>query len=284
MQRYIVEHIIRVYHVKLAALAVQLKDDYNKTIIHHFRVDTKKLRAFYRLLSLEAGQNGQLELPRKLKQMYRCAGAARDIQLQVNGVADYTQNKDAGLQALQSLLEQRLGRLDRKNKHILSKPWFQRQERKALERAPLQLGAETLQLFFRQKKEAITAIITRGQFSIADLHDTRKNIKDVLYVTGIYTEEIHSSLPLLFWKNDDLKEMEDLAHELGLYNDINNTLSLLKNASIRFTGKSLQNTLAYYRYLEEEKKALHDKLVARLSNLPLLFSPGTPRMHPVNDP
>jgi len=283
MQKYIVDHIIRVYYLKLGALALRLKNDYDKTVIHHFRVDVKKMRAFYRLLSLEAGHGKQLKLPRKLKKMYRYAGVTRDIQLQIKNVADYTQKEDAGLHRLQSLLEHRRKRLDKKNKHILSKSYFLRQERKALEQAPLQLRAETLQLFFRQKKEAIARVIAKGRFSTVGLHSIRKSMKDILYVTSIYTEEIHSSLPLLFWKNNELKEMEDLAHELGRHNDISNTLVLLKSAAAGFTGKALQNTLAYYRHLENEKKELRNKLVARLSSPPVFLSPGAWRLHPVID-
>ncbi len=274
MQKYIIDHITRVYYIKLAALAFQLRDDYNKKTTHHFRTDTKKLRAFYRLISLEAGQARKLKLPGKLHKMYHHAGAVRDLQVQIKNVEDYFQKTGIKLHTLQAMLELRLKRLSEKKGQILPGEYFADQEKRAQLKSPPQLHAETLQQFFRQKKEAISSIITKARFNATDLHNIRKNIKDILYVTGIYTEDIGSSLPMLFRKNNEMKEMEDLADELGRYNDTGSTLSFLKRNRRAFKGREKQSTLFYSNKLEQEQKDRRNTLVARFKSMTATSSPG----------
>src|SRR4051812_45697644 len=93
MEQYLLENIIHLYHSKLAASSRNLKKKAGKGDIHRFRTDIKKLRAFYRLLSLGAGEGKGLQLPRHLKKMYAAVGRIRELQLQIKSVKDVSANK-----------------------------------------------------------------------------------------------------------------------------------------------------------------------------------------------
>ena len=264
MEQYMAENIIHFYYSKLAGASQQMAHAPGKKIIHSLRVDVKKLRAFCRLLSLEKQEAHALKLPRRLKKMYARAGIARDLQLQIKNVEDYSRQQNIHPGSLLAALRYQLKKNREKKEPLLTKKYFERQAQKTAGQLPIQLRPATLQRFFRQKKEAIGHIVERGSFAPDELHTIRKNIKDILYTTRIYTEDAGNALPPESWKEGELESLEALANELGKYNDIGSSLSYLQHISTGYRGKDKKAVLSYYQSRIQEQKTLRPRIIAAL--------------------
>jgi len=265
MQKYIAENINSHYYSRLAGFAAGMEHHYKKSSIHQFRVDIKKLRAFYRLLSLQTGEAQALKLPRKLKKMYRDLGKIRDLQQHKESIASWS--RKIGIDAPGHLLAQlkhQLKKQSAKKRVVLPEKYFLRQAEKTNQQLPEQFSMETLQSFFRQKKEAIRVIIERGRFEDDELHTIRKSIKDMLYVSAIYTDDLKSALPLLFLQAGETEKMDILAQDIGKYNDAGNSLAWLQRSTTGYTGRDKKKILLYYKTRVQEKKALRKKIIPAL--------------------
>ncbi|HSC38476.1 MAG TPA: CHAD domain-containing protein [Chitinophagaceae bacterium] len=273
------ENIIRFYYSKLAGASQQMAHAPGKKIIHSLRVDVKKLRAFCRLLSLEKEEAHTLKLPRRLKKMYARAGIARDLQLQIKNVEDYSRRQNIHPGSLLAALRYQLKKQRQKKRPVLGRKYFDRKAEKTTEQLPIQLRAATVQLFFRQKKEAIGHIIEKGSFEPDELHTIRKNIKDILYTTRIYTEDAGNALPPGSWKAGELESLEALADELGKYNDIGSSLAYLQHISTGYKGKDKKAVLSYYQSRIQEQKTLRPKIIASLRALLTCRPDGALKQH-----
>jgi CHAD domain-containing protein len=285
MQQHQLENIIRLYYRKLAHAAQRMDKKAGKKNLHSFRVLIKQLRAFFRLLSLEKDQGHPFKLPPRLKRRYAQTGKIRMLQLQLQTAIDSHHPPGAWPRFMPAFIKQQLKKQAHRQKPSLCKKYFHQQAQKAIDRLPLRLRVETLQLFFREKLAAIHHIMNGAQYTGDELHSIRKNIKDILYVTRIYTEQLNSTLPLRFWKEGETDRMKSLAEALGKYNDTRSSLSFLENTAKKFNGKAKEEILAYRHLLLQEKQADRNALIGRLqaalSSLAVADIPGT--QVPVND-
>jgi len=268
MQKYIAENINSHYYARLAGITAGMEHHYKKSSIHQFRVDIKKLRAFYRLLSLQTGEAQPLKLPRKLKKMYRDLGKIRDLQQHKESITTWSRKNDMSAPChLLAQLKHQLKKQSAKKGIVLPEKYFLHQAEKTNRQLPEQFSVETLQSFFRQKKEAIRGIMERGRFEDDELHTIRKSIKDMLYVSAIYTDDLKSALPLLFLQADETKKMDRLAQDIGNYNDVRNSLAWLQRSTTGYTGRDKKKILLYYKSQVQEKKALRKKIIPALHSL-----------------
>lgn len=264
MLQYVANNINRSYYTRLAGFAAQLEKRYKKGVIHDFRLDIKKLRAFYRLITLESVEAKPLKLPRRLKAMYRGLGRIRDLQQQQKSVEAFAQKKGIRPQYLLDELKHQLKKQTGKKSFLLSSKYFPKYAEKTGKKLPLQLSAETLRTFFLQKKQGIQDIIAKASLSDDELHSIRKNIKDMMYVSDIYTNDIDSALPGLLWPPEDQKRMEALAKDHGAHNDTRNSLAWLQRSTTGYKGKDKESIDAYYRAQVQEKKRLKNKIMLDL--------------------
>ena len=278
MQKYIAENINSYYYTRLAGFAGGMQQRYKKSTIHHFRVDIKQLRAFYRLLSLQTAEGAALMLPPKLKKMYSALGKIRDLQQHQENLKAWSRKTGEGAPGhLLEQLKHRLKKQQAKKTLVLPEKYFLRQAEKTNQLLPQQFSIETLQSFFRQKKEAIRLIIERGRFDDDELHAIRKSIKDIMYVSVIYTDNLKSALSLLFLQPGETEKMEHLAEDLGRHNDTRNRLAWLQHSTTGYTGRDKKKILLYYNTQVQEKKALRNKIIPALHTLLL---PSSPENHP----
>ena len=150
---------------------------------------------------------------------------------------------------------------------VRCKKSFVQQAEKTNSILPEQFTAETLRYFFLQKMEAIRLVTEKGRFEDDELHTIRKSIKDILYVSDVYTEDIKSTLPLLFWAEGERERLKTLAQDLGKYNDTRNNLAWLQHTTTGYTGEDKKDILMYYRAQVQEKKALRHKIIPALQSL-----------------
>jgi len=267
MQACIAENINRFYYAQLAGYAGRLAAHYKKNAIHDFRVDIKKLKAFYRLLSLENTPEKALTLPRKLKKMYSALGAIRDLQQQKAHIDSFARHQGLAPAYLLTRLRHQLKKQRSRKTFLLPHKYFIRQAEKTGRRLPPYISPETLRGFLAQKRDNIRSIVEKGRFEDDALHTIRKNIKDMMYVSAIYTQHLQSALPLLFWPENEQKKMEALAGDLGDYNDAANRLLWLRQTTAGYKGRDRKEIVSCYQAQVQEKKALRNKIIPALQSL-----------------
>ncbi|HYM94846.1 MAG TPA: CHAD domain-containing protein [Chitinophagaceae bacterium] len=254
-------YIIRYYFNRLCKYSVQVRRDYNKNIIHLFRVDVKKLRAFLRMLRGGIKEPELLKFSHKFKKMYSLTGNIRDRQLCLKRIKEFDGTKNKKLENRISGLEEEIKQLKEKKDSFLSKKEFSEIEKKIIEITPVEIQDGLLKNFISQKLEAIREIIAKGQFKDKELHAIRKSIKDMVYINRIYRDNIQSPLPFLFWGNDELKNAEDISHLLGLFNDACIALSFVKPADYKkYHGKEKQSLVLLRRKWLGEKRELKGEI------------------------
>jgi CHAD domain-containing protein len=193
MEQVIDQHIHKIKKHSLLVPGSFVVDD-----IHDIRVEYKKLRAFLRLL--------QLQIPEKLKVLYKAAGAVRDLQLflTVNIPAPlFIQTKQ---KQLFSCKESLVGAIE--DIH------FKKVSNEIKKQLPHQLPDNALQKFIQQKIAAIH-ILSLVADEEKNLHAIRKNYKDIIYNNKLFGVENES--------------MNAIATQLGDFNDRCIALSILKD-------------------------------------------------------
>ena len=91
---------------------------------------------------------------------------------------------------------------------------------------PRQLHDSTFDKFMQQKIAAIHIILLAAD-NEKDLHSIRKQIKDIIYIMRICESDWGIPFPFGDWKNE--KELDDIASDLGDFNDRCLSISLLQS-------------------------------------------------------
>lgn len=262
MQQKLIEHIIHQIFNRLGSLLGQIEENFDKKIIHHFRVEVKKLKAFLRLARLE---QGSVRIPHRLKQMYSAAGKVRDLQLHLLRIGNL--NKEGPLQQggyLRSLVN-KLKKEKKELAKVLQQKWLHKSEEIITEKLPEQLTSKTLQKFFNQKAAASKAILSGGIPTDTSLHFIRKNIKEILYVSYIFQENVQIAVPAL-WNKTKCKKAEKMAQELGVFNDARIALYYVHPDRLKeMNAEEKKRLQPIYRQWNAEKMAIRKKLLRKLN-------------------
>ncbi len=264
MQQKEIEHIIKKIFKKLNQLLSQIKKDFEKDAIHDFRVEVKKFRAFLRLLALELEDADDLKLPKKLKEVYSSAGKVRDIQLQLFRINDIYKEENKPSEYL-LLLQKEMKKWKKELQIVLEEKPLPKTEEKIISNLPAQLQPESIKNFFQQKAANVNALISARAFADDELHSTRKNIKDIIYIFKVFKEDARIPIPVLLWNKTELKKAENLAHELGLFNDVCIALSFVRPAWLNEINPEERKRLQTIRIQwNSEKESLKEKLPDKL--------------------
>lgn len=223
-------HIIRVFFKRLRKYAGKMKKDDSAEAIHLFRVEIKKLRAFLRLLSLELKKEDELKLPSKIKKMYKYAGKVRDRQLHRKRMKAAIKSNKQQFPEIKMVWNDVAEKKEGKGNKMLSEKDFLAAELKLKEELPNEIEAAAVKTFFSLKLNNIISVANKGSYSNEELHTIRKSLKDIIYIIKLYHSEMKIKLPFTFWNKRQEKVAEQLAHALGIYNDLCIDLSFLKRA------------------------------------------------------
>ena len=200
MQRKEIAEVINQHFKALSKLARKALRHYEEEVLHDFRVEFKKLRAFLVLLDT-AG----LKPRRRLKLFNSHLGLIRNIQLQQQLMQQF-QAPDAYLQYLEQwkkeLINETPGNID-----------FDEERDLLLKAIPARLSKAGIRKFIENKVNEIKAA--------TDLHELRKLLKEILY-NWPYIK--HQAKGILYSR----KELETLTEILGNYGDQCTALDLLQ--------------------------------------------------------
>ena len=153
--------------------------------------------------------------------------------------------------------------LKKKKDEFLSKKELEEIEERFIENAPEKIDNELIKKFFLQKLDAIREIIAEQNYKDDRLHNIRKCLKDLIYIIRIFRNDLKIPSLFLFWNKTELKNAEDLAHTLGLFNDACVALSFVKISDIKKENKDKQEKLLIIRrkWLSEKRRLKKEVLV-----------------------
>lgn len=194
--------------------------------IHYFRVEYKQLRAFLRMISKPGGK--QVKIPKLLKKIYHITGKIRDLQLQQQRFLDFTSHLPKGSIAYIRILQNRIYKEER----ILIKNFHSQTildcRRKMIHKLPNKIPPKQIIGFMEQKVKNIQSILAEGHFSDGNLHQIRKQLKDLFYIikiTQAFKSAIRFDSKLL---NMDENKFASLLDQLGKFEDKCKSIMLLK--------------------------------------------------------
>lgn len=234
--------------------------------IHDLRVDYKRLRAFVRLCK-EEPRTAHLEIPDALREVYKAAGAVRDYQLFIAKITLYAKVAYA-LPAFTKCLQQQLFKAKETLVKKIEKVDWDKLYKSFDQELPPILHDAAIKLFVNRKVAGIHILLLAADRE-EDLHDVRKNLKDLLHVNRVFDGLWAIPFPFPAWKTE--KPITDMAEKLGDFNDECITLSFLDSACLENIPAEEKANINSWRVMQE--KQLQDykkKLLQEIHQVELL--------------
>ncbi len=220
------EYIIKKLFSRLDKSLRQIKEGYDPEVIHDFRVEVKKLRAFTRLLSAGMEEDDGLKLPRSLKEIYTATGRIRDLQLQVSRVTD-TKKLIPAPNYHQYLLAELEKNQDIFNNLYKAKAYAKAKD-KVIAALPGQMDDAVINQFYHKKAGYIRSLLSAVELPDTDWHSIRKSIKDLLYIFKILKDDFSGSHTAIYWNDEEFETAGKVAQALGEFNDVCIALNFLR--------------------------------------------------------
>jgi CHAD domain-containing protein len=200
---------------KIDRLYRKIINGFDMELIHEFRTEVKKLRAFLRLINVEIGDNNRLRISKKIKTFYGYAGTIRNLQLQTESINLYIGKPEyTVIEAYVEYLDNIIGKW---KQHAIeftaTKSNFYTRRKKILKQLPKKFSNSSAKKFLRNKQGELMCLM----MELPDddvLHSIRKVLKDILYNWPFIKQ--YGKLPGSFSKKQEIKLFTDL---LGLFLD-----------------------------------------------------------------
>ena len=226
MEHNQIKKITSQYYQKLRKYVSRIPDDFDISTIHEFRVEYKKLRAFFRMLSQQPQIKHEISVSKKLKTVYALSGSLRDLQLQQVRVSDSTRKEPKQPQAYLHLLQKKIEILKTQLTEAIAEKPVNESKRKTDAHSPERFKSSGFSLFVQNRRDAIKEIIISGDFSDQNIHVIRKMLKDLFYIGKISEgagEKNQSEITA------DFSNVNKLLDELGDFQDRCTSIALLKS-------------------------------------------------------
>ena len=270
MKKEQLRHITTNHYRKLKRHFKKIVENFDIEEIHQFRVEYKKLRAFFRMLSLQRVLDGEIKIINPLKKCYNIAGAIRDFQLQQQRIMDAAKKEPKKPIAYFNLLQKKIDSLKPEiSKLYLATP-VDSSKKKTDAMLPEKFTVHSYRNFVQQKWTVVFAIIQSGHFSDENIHFIRKNLKDVAYNLTQYKNNQKILLSRSIWKEKNETYYHQLLEELGNFQDKCVAVSLLKSfwiSSLNTYNRELLERIkkVWVKDKLDVKKKLIEKLKMDLS-------------------
>lgn len=264
MDRKSQEQVIEKFSGQLKKLSERIPGYFTEKDIHDWRVEYKKLRAFLRMIT--ATVKGHVPLiTKEIKKIYLAAGSIRELQLYISLLKTFPGIKTEELPVYNSLLQRNLFAAKEdfiKRTDIFS---IEKEIDRWMVMPPEYLTTGIIKTFLQEKITAIRLILLVPE-SDENLHALRKHLKDIIYVSKIFTGTWGIPFPLTAWKNE--KTVIEIAEELGKYNDWTATLGFLQNNYLDQLPEAEKKILTGLKEnLLTEKKLHLQQVIVKLKEL-----------------
>jgi len=265
MNKKQIKYIINNHYKKLKKYIKKIVGIFNVEDIHQFRLQYKKLRAFLRMISQEQKATDKIKIYKPLIKGYNILGTIRDLQLQQQRILEVTKEELNKPKAYLLMLQKKIDKLQPELYKIFLKNPVNISKKKTDSVIRDKFLAKSFRNFVRQKWTNVYAIVVSGEFSDANIHAIRKNLKDMFYNIEIYEELKHELFSLSAWKEKDKQYFDKILDELGSFHDKCTAIALLK-------FHRLNNLNIYDRELLEriKKEWIEDKIRMKKSLVEVL--------------
>jgi|GEM_PF-677188 CHAD domain-containing protein len=208
------EKIVDKYLRSLEKYCRNIPGSFTVEDIHELRVGYKRLRAFLRLCS-EDPRARHLEIPEPLSEVYRAAGAVRDLQLFISNITLFAKVHFLLPEFAKCMNHQLFKAKEQLVKKIEKVDW-DKVSKSIKQELPSHLGDSIIRQFVNRNVAGIHILQLAAERE-KDLHDVRKKLKDLLLVNRVFEHDWGISFPFPPWKNE--KQVNVLAEKLGEFND-----------------------------------------------------------------
>ena len=237
--------------------AKRIIEGHDLDALHTLRMDFKKLRAFTRVIRLEAGRDKSIRIHQDLKKIYKLAGSIRDREIHTERLLSHYSQAEMPKIYLRNLAEENNKLLDCLTSQVRSFP-FEQIQKKIAARLPDRLRKKTIEKYFKTKTKGFDRLLENTK-SDANLHGIRKYLKDILFNAGLFKDETIGKDMLR-----QFRKKKKIDQEVGEYNDARMGLVLMRKKihSSRTDEDKLGSLL---KELTNEKNRLRRKLMKKLA-------------------
>ncbi|MGN6294315.1 MAG: CHAD domain-containing protein [Chitinophagaceae bacterium] len=228
MKKEELRHISTNHYKKIQKHLDGIVKDMDGEEIHQLRVEYKKMRAFFRMLSSTPRVKEEIKVSKKLKQLYSLYGTVRDLQLQQKRIKEAVKSNTGKISPYLDLLQSEIDKAKPELQDILFKKPVQESKKKTNAGLPEKFLKEDFHHFVEDKWSSVYAILASGHFSDDNIHSIRKHLKDLFYNLKEYEGKEYRVLSANIWKGQDEKFIAALLDELGSFQDRCTSISLLK--------------------------------------------------------
>jgi CHAD domain-containing protein len=214
----------------------QMNRGFDKDDIHKFRVAVKALRSFLRMLRAHT-HNSRFTIPKKLKKIYLVAGAIRDAQLELEGLT----GRSLALPGYTGRLQQQINRHKNDWNKCYSKKIFKKLKKRLRNIKYGSLPAHALEDFFTSKMDAIRVLSMPSSPADDDVHQVRKEAKDILYTSKMAKKNWPAANSRL--SRAPLEQLDGIAGSIGDYRDQKLQLDHLSSFNSPAVGAAEEATI-----------------------------------------
>lgn len=211
MDAAVIEKILQKATDKIIQTGHTLSPHFSVTSIHKLRVETKRLRAFLRLLAYQHGQPS-LQLTSQYKQLYHIAGHIREAQLEQQQLSEWQIDAPLYFKKLQDEIAHYKAEWNSHDIHHILK----NQQEKILSHRFTKLDIAALHEFIISHLKQLEHLLNNDPDN-EHIHSCRKLVKDMLYVIKLSENEWEAAAELL--TGFPLLHLDEAADILGTYND-----------------------------------------------------------------
>jgi CHAD domain-containing protein len=226
MDKKEIRHIVHGFYKKLKKRFNQISPGFDTEAIHQYRVEYKKLRAFLRLLSLQSKKD-KINIPGKLKRIYRCTGELRDLQLLEQKLSLSSIPGDISRQTCLDNIRLDMQVMKEKFAETAQKKIITVARNKTYNDLPRRSTLPGFIKFAAKNWDSINTLISMHQFGDKQIHTVRKNLKDLSYNLKHFKGAEARILSLGNWNNSSIQYIETLMGALGNFQDNGKAVALL---------------------------------------------------------
>ena len=221
---------------KLSGLASEISPLFDPKTIHDFRIAFKYLRSFFRLLRTHYPDSG-LKFPARLKDLFSIAGTIRELQLEL----EYAQSQYPEIELYINDLRHSIEGNQKIWNRTFSNRVFEHFTRHLKRYRYEDIPEAILNNFLNSKIVAIDHYVAGSDTTNEQIHDVRKEAKDILYTSNAFEKKrLYSSEKKKFIS---LKQLHRVAEKIGDYNDDRQHIASLKqyasNTKVKADKKSI---------------------------------------------
>jgi CHAD domain-containing protein len=251
MKRKKIRGVIKSSFKKMESLSKKRFSDYAIENIHSFRIEVKKLRAFLHVIHQVQNKHAP-HLPKQIKKIYQLLGQIRTHQLQRLSIRKIVKKTNAGVPKtyVGILQDETTTQIARANKLLGKKNIFRSKD--LISKLPAKIPKASLNNYLSSQKNKLFVLISTKNISDEQLHQIRKILKELLYISPYIINKEKSPENLILSKAN----IKEITEKLGNFHDICMAINLLSPEYIDkiSSGQERNSALAIREQLQKQKQ------------------------------